>query len=328
MAIYHGKTRKLSIDMKSLMDYNIKIPPCQRDLMKPHVDEIILSQKEHFKKYNTYLIIGCLNLCHLIDDNKYTLYCIDGQHRYDAFYNLYNDDVTNNFFIDIEIIECKDEEEMNYFFKIVNMNKPLPEFIKNYKPKIGHDLKNYLLQKYPQYIKSTEKPQKPNININKFLDEIQLRYQNIIDKMSTTNELIEWFENLNKEHGEFLRTRNDDIIKSILLKIDNTEGRLRNSPKFYLGSYWLETIPKKISLALRKKVWLDFFNSLPDKEDQEVLCPCCEINFIGPHEFHCGHIISSKNGGETCLSNLKPICNLCNLSMGAMNWDDFKKTQL
>jgi 5-methylcytosine-specific restriction endonuclease McrA len=39
--------------------------------------------------------------------------------------------------------------------------------------------------------------------------------------------------------------------------------------------------------------------------------------------FVVGHIVSIKNGGETSLENLLPICTLCNSSMGTMNMDDF-----
>ena len=42
--------------------------------------------------------------------------------------------------------------------------------------------------------------------------------------------------------------------------------------------------------------------------------------------FHCGHEISEKNGGEIKLNNLKPICMLCNTSMGTMNMSDFIQT--
>jgi hypothetical protein len=323
MSINHGKTRKLSIPIQELIDYKINFPNCQRDCLQPHVDDIINHQKCFFENNKYYLIMGCIELCKL--DNKF--FCIDGQHRYYAFCQLYNDDTTNNFHVDIEIIECVNEDEMIGFFKIINMNKPVPEFLKNYKPKVALHLKNYIEITYPQYIKSTERPIRPNINLSKFLDEIQNRYGIIIDKMKSVDELIQWFENENKEQGEFLRNRKDDIVINALSKIDGTVGRLRNSQKLYLGCYWLESVPKKISAPTRKRVWKEFYDTLLEK-DYEILCPCCETSYINPHEFDCGHIISFKNGGETCPSNLRPICSLCNISMGSMNWDDYKMTKL
>ena len=39
--------------------------------------------------------------------------------------------------------------------------------------------------------------------------------------------------------------------------------------------------------------------------------------------FHCGHIIAEINGGTITVSNLKPICQNCNSSMGVKNMNDF-----
>ena len=41
--------------------------------------------------------------------------------------------------------------------------------------------------------------------------------------------------------------------------------------------------------------------------------------------FNCGHIIAEANGGKVIVSNLKPICQNCNSSMGTKNMDDFMK---
>jgi hypothetical protein len=323
MSINHGKTRKLSVAINELIDWKINFPNCQREVMDQHVNDIIKHQQSFFEANKYYLIMSCIELCRL--DNKF--FCIDGQHRYYAFCSLYNEDTTNKFNVDIEIIECNNEEEMIDYFKLINMNKPVPDFLKNYKPNIAIHLKNHIQTTYPQYIKPTERPNRPNINLNKFLDEIQSRYSSKVENMKSPNELIEWFENENNEHGEFLRNRKDDIVISALSKIDGTLGRLRKSEKLYLGCYWLESIPKKISAPTRKRVWKEFYDTLSEK-DYEILCPCCETSYINPHEFDCGHIISFKNGGVTYPSNLRPICSLCNVSMGSMNWDDYKKTKL
>ena len=53
------------------------------------------------------------------------------------------------------------------------------------------------------------------------------------------------------------------------------------------------------------------------------LCYCCNEE-IDSKNFETGHIISVKNGGETVLENLKPICSCCNKSMGIQNLEEFK----
>ena len=55
-------------------------------------------------------------------------------------------------------------------------------------------------------------------------------------------------------------------------------------------------------------------------------CVCCKSTDITQISFHCGHIISEKNGGETIVSNLKPICQNCNSSMATKNMNDFMDT--
>ena len=53
---------------------------------------------------------------------------------------------------------------------------------------------------------------------------------------------------------------------------------------------------------------------------------CCTVTDITQMSFNCGHIIAEYNGGESIVSNLKPICQNCNSSMGTKNMEDFMKT--
>ena len=77
-------------------------------------------------------------------------------------------------------------------------------------------------------------------------------------------------------------------------------------------------IPK----SLKKLVWDTYIG----RDIGIAKCLCCKNQEIRQIEFHCGHIVSRATGGQTILENLKPICAQCNLSMGKMNMDEFKKT--
>jgi 5-methylcytosine-specific restriction endonuclease McrA len=57
-----------------------------------------------------------------------------------------------------------------------------------------------------------------------------------------------------------------------------------------------------------------------------TLCMICKTNSINQMDFHCGHVIPEAEGGMTCLSNLRPVCAKCNLSMGTKNLEQFKNT--
>lgn len=76
-----------------------------------------------------------------------------------------------------------------------------------------------------------------------------------------------------------------------------------------------KAIPKK----LKNQVWDTWLG----KNNGTGPCYTC-LDEIDSKSFHCGHIIAEKHGGQTILSNLKPICALCNQSMGTQNMETFK----
>jgi 5-methylcytosine-specific restriction endonuclease McrA len=69
------------------------------------------------------------------------------------------------------------------------------------------------------------------------------------------------------------------------------------------------TIPK----ALREQVWLTHIGR---RYEGKCLVRWCKNNMT-VHDFHVGHDIPESKGGATELSNLRPICSRCNLSMGS-----------
>ena len=49
-------------------------------------------------------------------------------------------------------------------------------------------------------------------------------------------------------------------------------------------------------------------------------------NAITPFSFQCGHNVPESKGGQTDISNLRPICANCNMSMGDdYTIDEFSK---
>lgn len=83
-----------------------------------------------------------------------------------------------------------------------------------------------------------------------------------------------------------------------------------------------KTKKKSISAAVKKLVW----NTNIGEDIGKSKCLCCKSTDITQLSFNCGHIIAEANGGETIVSNLKPICQNCNSSMGTKNMNDFMKT--
>ena len=68
----------------------------------------------------------------------------------------------------------------------------------------------------------------------------------------------------------------------------------------------------KIPKALREQVWLTHMGK---KYDSKCHISWCK-NRITVFDFQSGHNIPESKGGVTDISNLRPICSRCNLSMG------------
>lgn len=76
---------------------------------------------------------------------------------------------------------------------------------------------------------------------------------------------------------------------------------------------------KPIPSTIKKLVW----NTNIGEEIGKTKCLCCKSTDITQMSFNCGHIIAEANGGNTIVSNLKPICQNCNSSMGTKNMNEF-----
>lgn len=79
---------------------------------------------------------------------------------------------------------------------------------------------------------------------------------------------------------------------------------------------------KAISATVKRLVW----NTNIGEDIGKAKCMCCKTTDITQLSFHCGHILAEANGGETIVSNLKPICQNCNSSMGTKNMNYFMES--
>lgn len=74
-----------------------------------------------------------------------------------------------------------------------------------------------------------------------------------------------------------------------------------------------------IPATIRNIVW----NTYIGVGIKHGICLCCNSEPITYANFECGHIIARAHGGEISISNLRPICGLCNKSVGTKNMDMF-----
>jgi hypothetical protein len=121
---------------------------------------------------------------------------------------------------------------------------------------------------------------------------IEILFSNIID--------IDFYKELNIILNEFIQKKNE--IKEC--------KKVKGAKK------------KPINATMKRLVW----NTNIGENIGKSKCVCCLTTDITQLSFNCGHIIAEANGGETIVSNLRPICQNCNSSMGIKNMDDFMES--
>jgi hypothetical protein len=104
----------------------------------------------------------------------------------------------------------------------------------------------------------------------------------------------------------------------------NEEEEIKKPAKKIIEKEEINKSVKKhtISATIKKLVW----NMHIGEEIGKAKCVCCKSSYISQMSFHCGHIIAESKGGEMIVSNLRPICQNCNSSMGNKNMEEFMKT--
>lgn len=76
---------------------------------------------------------------------------------------------------------------------------------------------------------------------------------------------------------------------------------------------------KAIKKPVREALWAQYHgNSI------KGTCYVCQNNGINCYNFEVGHVIAVANGGTDHISNLRPICKVCNCSMGTQNLEEYK----
>jgi 5-methylcytosine-specific restriction endonuclease McrA len=160
--------------------------------------------------------------------------------------------------------------------------------------------------------------------INKIIDfDDLIKY--LKDK-NNYNEIYELFIDFNKLNKDEIKLNKDDkkLNKDDKKIIKDDKKLIKDEIKIINKEKKIVYKKKKISATLKRLVWYKWIG----EEIGKSKCLCCNITDIYQLSFNCGHIIAESKGGETNLSNLKPICQNCNSSMGSQNMDDFMKTFL
>ena len=106
------------------------------------------------------------------------------------------------------------------------------------------------------------------------------------------------------------KSRLGDFLPPIIpVKKKGRQPKAIKEPKTPMPKAHKEAIPK----AVREQTWLVYVGP---KFKTKCLVTWC-TNEINVFDFHTGHNLPEKKGGTLDISNLRPICARCNLSMGS-----------
>lgn len=153
--------------------------------------------------------------------------------------------------------------------------------------------------------------------MNDTVMEIKKLIENKIKKeiviMDENNEIMDVNRTLNIYFNN--KSHNNILFVVINNEINYNEDNKEEKKEIKKKDKKKEKIPK----AVRMKLWRNYNGNSMDGS-----CECCKVG-IDVSNFDCGHIISEYNGGRVHLENLKPICRMCNSSMGRENMDEFMR---
>ncbi len=239
------------------------------------------------------------------------------------------------------------DEEAYRIYQIINTNRQVELYDGDISPFVMPMLQKFMRDTFREYCKGTKNPRGVNINLDEMVKHF--RGYEVVKKLGVTLDniktvLFDRILSLNK----FYQKQKPETFK--VWGIDDFENKYKkylegDENPFYLGLYkkfeWIDhlieskdkrfqdvdhdsseaTVKKrqKIPAMIRVKVWQKRCGNLLSGE-----CYVCNRN-VKYDQFHCGHVLSVKDGGVNSVDNLEPICAACNLDIGSMHLETYKK---
>jgi len=122
-------------------------------------------------------------------------------------------------------------------------------------------------------------------------------------------------EEQGRKYKLFIKELQDIIYNEEVIKVSNKSATCEKEDS-------KKKKKKPIAATIKRLVW----NTNIGEDIGKSKCMCCNSTDITQMSFNCGHIVAEANGGDTIVSNLKPICQNCNSSMGTKNMENFMKS--
>lgn len=204
--------------------------------------------------------------------------------------------------------------------KLLNEKKKLYNEIKS---KFNSNMCKY--KKITDKIKNNDKYYHKKLQIIKeYYDELN-KLDNLYNKPGNIYNLARLFNvyDIGKldEAYTLINDTSDDIIttdinpnEELIKPLEKNTSEENSSALIKQKKYVKNKIPK----LLKNQSWDVYIG----KEKGVGNCYCCNAEIDSKH-FECGHIIPASKGGPETIENLRPICSLCNKSIGTKHMDEF-----
>jgi hypothetical protein len=332
---------KKTVMLMELISMPIHTPELQRPLSYDRMQDIVAYQMDAFQKCQTFCFLGDLVMC---DTGNNSLLLVDGQHRYEAIKQIYMHQPTYQ----ISITKLANIS-LEVAFLLLNKAQPVPQYIIdsvfNLSRKTFLESFSRLLKKeFGHYITKSINPRRPNVKIDHILDTLsKSEVWDVCHALTNVNYCFKCFLHINTNYLTKMET-----------PIGNNERIMSKAQKYLCSPLYLSNDVDDIWPSLLVKAHADFLaqeiaakaldkknENIPSKSLPKAVRMaawnkwffntaggCCFIckSPIDISRFECGHIISRYNGGSDNVNNLRPICGLCNKSMGKQNMSDFCKS--
>lgn len=279
----------------------------------------------------------------LVADLNNNWFIVDGQHRLEMVNKLYYDH--NKFEDNHKFTFCwfkvSSHEELESLFTSINKDSKKNQYY------ITQDITdkikiNTFVDEFKQHYNSYFNKKKSSSSNSRVFSIEEFR-----DKLIEIGFFKTHYSKSSHELIDILKSKNDEFYT-----INRYDTEIMNNPdSFYQGE--MQKMKDKIILSLKKNNFLQWLTNpqvepchlkrhikkpIPPKLRKQVwkkefggsFQNCCPINDCSniikneKYAWHAGHIVSEKNGGQTVLENLRPICQQCNLDMGSCNWTDYE----
>ena len=311
---------------------DFKTPECQRDLDEGRSEDLL---KAYIKKKDPHFLLNETRPIQLgIFGNE--TYIIDGQHRLSIIPKLCNEYNYHEHVLSVYIKQHSSMDEINERFIEANIDTsrlpiPIEELKSGATSKFYTELKK-LIKKYNASSFGSNSKNLAKYTLDAFMNKLttgkfrgkfnltdsNLAYQLIMEKSTEFIDKVDYKYYISNCPNLLYKAEKNTVETGMIfgLKKNNSIEWLFDNNIKARHNWKQQKI--KISKSIKRRVWNEF------SHNKEELCPLCP-NTISPDNFHASHIIPEAKGGKVTISNLVPLCSVCNIEMGTLTMEEYCK---